>query len=98
MRTYAEGERNPRVSLADDEHRLVFAADLADRVDAALDGWVQRSLVAAGAGGVAVTDDVADVIDATRAEVMPVLRRVLVPMSTLVRAIRSLRCGLASGR
>lgn len=70
----------PESSLADDEHRLaVFAADLADRVDAALDGWVQRSLVAAaGAGGVAViTDDVADVIDATRAEVMPGLRRVL---------------------
>lgn len=73
-----DGQTEP--TLADDEARLAgFAAELADRVDAALDGWVTRSLTtAAAAGGVVlVTDDVPAVVEATRAEVMPELRRVL---------------------
>ena len=70
----------PESSLVDDEAQLAdFAAALADRVDAALSGWVRRSLAAAAAaGGVAVVDeDVAAVVSQTRNIVMPELRRVL---------------------
>ena len=67
-------------TLADDEARLdAFAAELVDRVDARLDDWVRRSLVAsAAAGGVqVVAGDVDAVVADTRALVMPELRRVL---------------------
>lgn len=73
-------ESQPEPTLADDEAQLAaFAGELGDRVDAALDAWVQRSLVAAAAtgGAQAVADEVPDVVTATRALVMPELRRVL---------------------
>ncbi|MEO0493439.1 MAG: hypothetical protein AAF081_08480 [Actinomycetota bacterium] len=71
---------DPEPSLADDETQLAaFALDLAHRVDGALDAWVRRSLtIAAAAGGVTVDDSALPaVVDATRAAVMPDLRRVL---------------------
>lgn len=67
-------------TLDDDEAQLAaFAVDLGDRVEAALGSWVQRSLVAAAAAGGAqpVPDEIPDVVAATRAVVMPKLRRVL---------------------
>ncbi|MEM9466294.1 MAG: hypothetical protein AAGA90_13040 [Actinomycetota bacterium] len=73
-------DAQPEPSLAEDEARLAaFAATLGDQIDAALEGWVQRSLtVAAAVGGVQVVpDDVPDVVAKTRLVVMPELRRVL---------------------
>lgn len=70
----------PEPSLADDEARLAdFAADLANRVDAALEGWVRRTLVSAAAAGGAqvVADEISAVVAETRTKVMPELRRVL---------------------
>lgn len=73
-------EPQPEPTLADDEARLAaYAAELADRVDGAIEGWVRRLLIStAAAGGVAAVEaDIADAVDATRALVMPELRRVL---------------------
>ena len=73
-------EANPEPTLADDEARLAaFAEHLIEQVDTSIDGWVTRSvLAAASAGGVAVIeDDLASVIEQTRAAAMPEIRRVL---------------------
>jgi hypothetical protein len=73
-------EANPEPTLAYDEERLAaFAEHLIEQVDTSIDGWVTRSvLAAASAGGVAVIeDDLAAVIQQTRAAAMPEIRRVL---------------------
>ena len=73
-------DAQPEPTLADDEAQLAaFALELADRVDASLDAWVRRSLVgAAVAGGVSVDDTAFEpIVEATRTEAMPELRRVL---------------------
>lgn len=67
-------------TLADDEATLAgFAFDLAERIDAAIPRWVERSLrtTAGAGGGFLEPSDVARVAAATREIVMPELRRIL---------------------
>ena len=73
-------DAQPEPTLADDEARLTaFSTDLADRIDDAIGRWVTRTLtLAAQAGGATVVpDDIPEVVTATRASVMPGLRRIL---------------------
>lgn len=70
-------DAQPEVTLADDEARLAaFALDLSDRVEAAIPGWVERSLRERG-GVTFVEADLASVAEATLAAVMPPLRTIL---------------------
>lgn len=70
-------ETDPEPTLADDEAQLAaFACDLADRVEAAIPSWVERSLREKGA----TTFDPAaasGIADETIAAVMPALRTIL---------------------
>lgn len=70
-------DAEPDATLADDEARLAaFAHELVERVDAAIAGWVVRSLRDKGGLGF-VEADVAPVVDATRNAIMPALRQIL---------------------
>ena len=70
-------DAQPDATLADDEARLAaFATELANRIDAAIPRWVERSLREKGGVGF-VEADVVPVADATRDAIMPALRRIL---------------------
>ena len=70
-------EAQPEATLADDEAQLAaFAFDLAERIEAAISGWVERSL--REKGDVAFNPAAAPgVAEETVAVVMPALRAAL---------------------